>query len=60
MPPADRYTSGTSLDRTQKEMTLDSIERAFAVAFTDELYHDLKKLKLKSLKELLESLRYVR
>lgn len=49
---AERYNSGTSLNRTTKEIHLDSYERALGADFEDDTYVDLKKLTLKTIKAL--------
>lgn len=47
-----RYASGTSLQQTQKEETITSLERQLG-EMTDDLFIALKKLTLPQLAELL-------
>lgn len=40
----DRYISGTSLDKTAKEVRLDSLEKILKTEFSDRTYLALRRL----------------
>lgn len=56
MPDDKRYNSGTPLERTKKEQLIDDIQNAVRVEYDDEVFIDLKSLKVGTLRELLQSI----
>lgn len=51
-----RYNSGSSLARTNKEEHIDYYEKALQADFTDEVFKDLKKLRMDTIKALHKAL----
>lgn len=52
MEGTSRYTSGTALNRTDKEKRLDSLERMLQDEVSDTLFAQLKKLSIPAIREL--------